>query len=106
VDIGKTGAAALIGAGGELLQGIDHDPRRLEDIGVPDQSDRRGRDVLYHGTRYRESIIASGLLALSNSGGVYFTRDVGTAVHWATLPRDHEDEGAILVLDRPSLKAR
>jgi hypothetical protein len=45
-------------------------------------------------------------LALSNSGGVYFTRDVETAVHWATLPRDDEDEGAILVFDRPSLRAR
>ena len=54
----------------------------------------RGRDVLYHGTRYRELILASGLLALSNSGGVYFTRDVETAVHWATLPRDDEGEGA------------
>ena len=66
----------------------------------------RGRDVLYHGTRYRELILASGLLALSNSGGVYFTRDVETAVHWATLPRDDEGEGAILVFDRPSLRAR
>ena len=66
----------------------------------------RGRDVLYHGTRYRQSILASGLLALSNSGGVYFTRDVKTAVHWATLSRDDEDAGAILVFDRPSLRAR
>jgi hypothetical protein len=66
----------------------------------------RGRDVLYHGTRYRELILASGLLALSNSGCVYFTRDVETAVHWATLPRDDEDAGAILVFDRPSLRAR
>jgi hypothetical protein len=66
----------------------------------------RGRDVLYHGTRYRELILASGLLALSNSGGVYFTRDVETAVHRATLPRDDEDAGAILVFDRPSLRAR
>jgi hypothetical protein len=66
----------------------------------------RGRDVLYHATRYRELIFASGLLALSNSGGVYFTRDVETAVHWATLPRDDEGEGAILVFDRPSLRAR
>ena len=66
----------------------------------------RGRDVLYHGTRYRELILASGLLALSNSGGIYFTRDVETAVHWATLPRNDEGEGAILVFDRPSLRAR
>jgi hypothetical protein len=51
-------------------------------------------------------ILASGLLALSNSGGVYFTRDVATAVHWATLPRDDKGEGAILVFDRPSLRAR
>ena len=66
----------------------------------------RGREVLYHGTRYRKLILASGLLALSNSGGIYFTRDVETAVHWATLPRDDEGEGAILVFDQPSLRAR
>ena len=97
------------GAGNDfnVLQGIDTMTRiSSKALAVQTRAIARGRDVLYHGTRYRKSILASGLLALSNSGGVYFTRDVETAVHWATLPRDDEDEGAILVLDRPSLKAR
>ena len=97
------------GAGNDFnaLQGIDTMTRTSSTmLALQTRAIARGRDVLYHGTRYRESILASGLLALSNSGGVYFTRDVETAVHWATLTRDDEDEGAILVLDRPSLKAR
>jgi hypothetical protein len=97
------------GAGNDfnVLQGIDTMTRiSSKALAVQTRAIARGRDVLYQGTRHRELILASGLLALSNSGGVYFTRDVETAVHWATLPRDDEGEGAILVFDRPSLRAR
>ena len=75
------------GAGNDfnVLQGIDTMTRiSSKALAVQTRAIARGRDVLYHGTRYRELILASGLLALSNSGGVYFTRDVETAVHWAT----------------------
>jgi len=68
----------------------------------------RGRDVLFHGTRYRESILASGILRFSS--GVHtlsFTRSPYVAAHWAALPRDDEEQaGTVLVFDRASLKAR
>jgi hypothetical protein len=88
------------------IEDIDATRAAAKTLALQTRAIARGRDVLYHGTRYRELILASGLLALSNSGGVYFTRDVETAVHWATLPRDEEDAGAILVFDRPSLRTR
>jgi hypothetical protein len=68
----------------------------------------RGLDVLFHGTRYRESILASGFLKISQcSQCVAFTRSPVVAAHFATLPRDNDDGvGAILVFDRASLKTR
>jgi hypothetical protein len=68
----------------------------------------RGRDVLFHGTRYRESILASGILKLTpGEQTVSFTRSLRVAAHWAALPRDDEEQaGTILVFDRRSLRAR
>jgi hypothetical protein len=68
----------------------------------------RGRDVLFHGTRYRESILASGILRFSPGvQTLSFTRSPYVAAHWAALPRDDEEQaGTVLVFDRASLKAR
>jgi hypothetical protein len=69
-----------------------------------------GQDVLFHGARYRERILASGFLKFSDPGPDYvaFTRSAEVAAYWATcVPReDDEGAGAILVFDRPSLKTR
>ena len=68
----------------------------------------RGLDVLFHGTRYRESVLASGFLKISRcSQSVAFTRSPAVAAHFATLPHDDDEGvGAILVFDRASLKTR
>jgi len=68
----------------------------------------RGRDVLFHDTRYRESILASGILRFTPGvQTLSFTRSPDVAAHWAALPRDDEEQaGAVLVFDRASLRAR
>jgi hypothetical protein len=69
----------------------------------------RGRDVLFHGTRYRRQILASGLLMYSRAGSaaVHLTRSASVAADQATLPRDdNEGSGSILILDRQSLRSR
>jgi hypothetical protein len=68
----------------------------------------RGRDVLFHGTRYRESILASGILRFTPGvQTLSFTRSPDVAAHWAALPREDEEQaGAVLVFDRTSLRAR
>jgi hypothetical protein len=69
----------------------------------------RGRDVLYHGTRYPGAILETGKLLFSISGNqaVCFTRSSEEAARWAMLDRD-DDEGraAILVFCRSSLRTR
>ena len=66
----------------------------------------RGQDVLYHGTRYRESILKSGFLKAFQA--VSFTRSPEVAAYWAaSVPRDDDEgAGAILVFDRASLRTR
>ena len=68
----------------------------------------RGQDVLFHGTRYRERVLVSGILKFSPGGQtVSFTRSPDVAAYWATLPRDDDEgAGAVLVFDRASLRAR
>jgi hypothetical protein len=68
----------------------------------------RGQDVLFHGTRYREHVLASGFLKPSSPicNFVAFTRSHEVAAYCATLMRDEDEEaGAIFVFDRASLKA-
>jgi hypothetical protein len=67
----------------------------------------RGQDVLFHGTRYRESILASGILRFAPSAQTLsFTRSPDVAARWAALPRDDDEgAGAVLVFDRASLRA-
>src|SRR4051794_37955009 len=68
----------------------------------------KGRDVLYHGTRYGRSILSMGMMAHSYcSRAVAFTRSAETAAYWAKLSRDDDEgQGAILIFDRQSLRAR
>jgi hypothetical protein len=68
----------------------------------------RGQDVLFHGTRYRESVLASGILRFPpGAQTLSFTRSPDVAAHWAALPRDDDEgAGAVLVFDRASLRAR
>jgi hypothetical protein len=69
----------------------------------------RGRDVLFHGTRYRHSILARGILKFSEFGsfGVSFSRSPEAAAYWASMPRDDDEgNGAIFIFDRRSLQSR
>jgi hypothetical protein len=66
----------------------------------------KGREALFHGTRYRERILASGFLK-QECGAVSLTRSAKVAAYFATLPRDNDEgSGAILVFDRALLSAR
>jgi hypothetical protein len=63
------------------------------------------RDVLYHGTRYAQSILSMGILFPSDA--VSFTRSPEEAAYWALLDRDDDEgRGAILIFDRQSLHQR
>ena len=65
----------------------------------------RGRDALFHGTRYRGLILASGFLKFSVIGPkcVCFSRSPEIAAFSATLPRDDDEgSGTILIFDRRS----
>ena len=65
------------------------------------------RDVLYHGTRYTQSILESRTLfrAVVGDQKVCLTRSAEVAAHWAMIRRqDDEGRGSILILDRRSLQ--
>ena len=67
------------------------------------------RDVLYHGTRYRQSILKTETLFRPEVGvdAVFFTRSPEVAAYWALLKReDDEGRGSVLVCDRQSLASR
>jgi hypothetical protein len=67
------------------------------------------RAVLYHGTRYRESILKSNALVWISQHAPYIslTRSPRVAADWAGIYRDDgERHGAILVLNRASLENR
>lgn len=69
----------------------------------------RGMDVIFHGTRYPRQILMQDTLLYSRSGyqAVFFTRSLQVASYWALLERDDdEQDGAVLVFDRPRLRAR
>src|SRR5690348_4967141 len=68
-----------------------------------------GRDVLFHGTRYPQRIIAEDRLKRSPfCKFISFTRSPDVAAHFALLrPRDNEEErGAVLIFDRMAIKSR
>jgi hypothetical protein len=67
------------------------------------------RNVLYHGTRYTQSILGSGVLLRAHIGEqkVCLTRSAEVAAYWAMLRRDDDEgRGSIFILDRGSLERR
>lgn len=68
----------------------------------------KGQDVLFHGTPYPSSILSAGVIRYSKIGdqAVCLTRCPEEASYWASLERDDDEgRGAILVLDRASLRS-
>src|SRR6516162_11413885 len=64
------------------------------------------RDALYHGTRYAELILNTGVLFYSDPGQpkVSFTRSPEVAAYFALLERDDDEgRGSVFVFDRQSL---
>jgi hypothetical protein len=69
----------------------------------------KARDVLYHGTRYTQSILDCGVLRRALIGEKKFclTRNAEVAAYWALVRRDDcEGRGSILIFDRRSLERR
>jgi len=69
----------------------------------------KARNVLYHGTRYTQSILDSGVLIRSLTGEqkVCLTRSAEVAAYWAMLRRDDDEgRGSIFIFDWRSLKRR
>lgn len=66
------------------------------------------QNVLYHGTRYAQSILRTGVLFTSDPGApISLTRYPEVAAYFALLPRDDgEGRGAILIFDRERLRHR
>jgi hypothetical protein len=67
------------------------------------------RDALYHGTRYAELILNTGVLFYSDPGQpkVSFTRSPEVAAYFALLERDDDEgRGSVFVFDRQSLERR
>jgi hypothetical protein len=67
------------------------------------------RDALYHGTRFAELILKTGVLFYSDPGDpkVSFTRSPEVAAYWALLERDDDEgRGSVFIFDRQSLERR
>jgi hypothetical protein len=65
----------------------------------------RGRDAIYHGTRFPEKVLRGGKL-MPHGGGVSFSRSPEVAAYFAHLIGSEGDRysPALLVLDRSSLR--
>lgn len=74
------------------------------------RSQARGREVVFHGTRYPRRILADQMLKGAAVGDevVCFSRSPDMAAYWATSGRydDDEETGAVLILDRVALRSR
>jgi hypothetical protein len=69
----------------------------------------KARNVLYHGTRYTQSILDSGVLfrALIGERKVCLTRNAEVAAYWAMVRRDDDEgRGSIFIFDRRSIERR
>ena len=67
------------------------------------------RDALYHGTRFAELILKTGVLFYSDPGQpkVSFTRSPEVAAYFALLERDYDEgRGSVFIFDRQSLERR
>jgi hypothetical protein len=65
----------------------------------------RGRDAIYHGTRFPEKVFRGGKLT-PHGGGISFSRSPDIAAYFAHLKGSERDRysPALLVLDRSSLR--
>src|SRR5262245_50967826 len=74
------------------------------------RSQARGRDVVFHGTRYPRRILADQTLKSASAGdeAVCFSRSPDMAAYWAAQQRrdNGEQTGAVLILDRVALRSR
>ena len=80
--------------------------RRLANMARNKASDR---DALFHGSRYGQLILRTGVLLRAEYGEkkVCLTRSAEVAAYWALLERDNDEgRGAILIFDRRSLERR
>src|SRR5262245_40013711 len=69
----------------------------------------KDRDALYHGTRFAELILKTGVLFYSDPGQptVSFTRSPEVAAYFALLERDNDEgRGSVFICDRQSLERR
>jgi hypothetical protein len=66
----------------------------------------RGRDVIYHGTRYLPSVLRCGKLVPGAEVGIFFSRSAEVAAYFASLLGDQEEcrSPGVLVVDRQSLR--
>jgi hypothetical protein len=67
----------------------------------------KNRDVLYHGTRYANSILKTRVLFRAEFGdqAIFLTRSAEVAAYWAGMKRDDDEgRGSILLFDRRSLE--
>ena len=87
-------------------QSFTNEERRLADIA---RKVAMNQNVLYHGTRYPQSILRAGVLFTPYPGEpkISFTRSPEVAAYFAVMKRfNDEGRGAILVFDRDSLHSR
>lgn len=74
----------------------------------------KGRDAIYHGTRFPRALFAENILRSSDTGDdvICFSRSPDVAAYFALMQRYWDEQpidegrGALLVLDRPKLSAR
>ena len=67
------------------------------------------QDALYHGTRFAELILKTGVLFYSDPGDpkVSFTRSPEVAAYWALRERDYDEgRGSVFIFDRQSLECQ
>lgn len=91
-------------------------PMHAEEIALTKlaRAKAKGRDAIYHGTRFPRALFAENVLRCSDSGddAVCLTRSPDVAAYFALMqrawgvPREDEGRGALLILDRRKLSAR
>lgn len=71
----------------------------------------RGRDLIFHGTRFGQAILKENRFRKAPCGDIVvsFARSPEMAAYWALLPRIEagaEPQGTVFVIDRIALKSR
>ena len=89
---------------GAMYRHVKYSEAEIKLAGVARQK-AMNRDVLYHGTRYAQSILKTGILFRAEfDGQVCLTRSPEVAAYWAMMVRDDDEgRGSIFIFDRQSL---